>query len=139
MMRDQERLDMWLGTVGLLRAKLSLVMKGIHDTRMQCREKMVYAPEALSPLMGRAQELFVEMLKAGEFLSTTRGNLEKTDTETFDDYLESWAMTQTADRFRQVGDYLAEVSRVNIPGLELDPEIWEEGLKLIDEVLQDRK
>ena len=139
MMKDQERLDSWLSAVGLLRAKLSLVMKGIHDTRQDCRQKMIHAPEALSPLMAQAQELFVEMLKAGEFLSTTRDNLEQKDTQTFDDYLESWAMTQTEDRFRRVGTYLSEVSQANISGLNLDPEIWEEGLKLIEEVLESRK
>ncbi|MCA9482134.1 MAG: hypothetical protein KC553_00185 [Nitrospina sp.] len=139
MMQDQERLDMWLGAVGLLRAKLSLVMKAIHETRQTCRQQMARAPEGLSPLMAQAQELFVEMLKAGEFVSTARDNLEQKNTQTFDEYLESWAVTQTEDRFRRVGAYLSELSETRIPGLNLDPEIWEEGLKLIDEVLQNRK
>ncbi len=137
-MKDQERLDMWLGTVGLLRSKLSLVMNSIHETRETCKKNMKPPPEELSPLMGQAQELFAEMLKAGEFLATTRDNLEQESTQTFDDYLENWAMTQTEDRFRKVGAYLEALSREQIKGLNLDPEIWEEGLKLIAEALPDR-
>lgn len=134
-MNPQERLALWISTVGLLRAKLSMVMKGIHDLRQDCRKRFTHAPDELIPLMAQAQELFVEMLKAGEFLGTTQENLASNPPETFEDYLEDWALTQTEDRFRKVNDYLAELSQVKIAGLNLDPEIWEEGMKLIEAAL----
>ncbi len=134
-MNPQENLEIWISTVGLLRAKLSQTMKGINDLRQDCRKRQCFAPDELSPLMAEAQELFVEMLKAGEFLGTTQENLNHNPSETFEDYLEDWALTQTEDRFKRVKDFLIELSETRISGLELDKEIWEEGVQLIEEAL----
>ena len=138
-MTTQDRLELWLSTVGLLRAKLSLTMKHIHETRQSCKEKHSLPPDELIPLMAEAQELFAEMLKSGEFLSTARDNLELKTTETFDAYLEEWALSQGEHRFRKVGEYLTGLSQASIQGLELDPEIWEEGLMLIEQALNAEK
>jgi len=130
-----ERLDQLLGTVGLLRAKFSRIMKGIHDTRADYKKRLTYPPDELSPLMARAQELFAELLKASEFLSTTRENIMQKRTQVFDDYLEDWVLSQTEERFRSIEEYLVELSHTRISGLDLDPEIWEEGLLLIEKSL----
>ena len=130
-----ERLDKLLGTVGLLRAKFSMIMKTIHDTRLDFKKRLAPAPEELSPLMARAQELFAELLKAGEFLSAARDNLIQKRTEVFEDYLEDWVLTQTEERFRAIEDYLVELSHTRINGFHPDPEIWEEGLSLIEQTL----
>ena len=134
-MNPQVKLETWISTVGLLRAKLSQTMKGIHDLRQDCRKRQCFPPDELSPLMAEAQELFVEMLKAGEFLGTTQENLKHDPSESFENYLEDWALTQTEDRFKRVNRYLVELSETRISGLDLDSEIWEEGIKLIEEAL----
>ncbi len=134
-MNPQVKLELWIGTVGLLRSKLSQVMTGINDLRQEYKTQHRHAPEELSPLMAEAQELFAEMLKAGEFLGTIRENLIHNSPETFENYLEDWAMTQTEDRFRKVDCFLVELKEVEVSGLDLDPEIWEEGRKLIEEAL----
>ena len=134
-MEPMEQLDQLLSTVGLLRAKFSQIMKTIHDTRQECKQRMVHPPEDLSPLMGRAQELFAELLKAGEFLGTTRENLLRGRTPVFEGYLEDWVLSQTEERFQAVRVYLEELSRTRIAGFHPDPEIWEEGLMLIEKSL----
>jgi hypothetical protein len=134
-MNPLERCNQLLSTVGLLRVQFSKVMSSIHETRQECKKRFEYPPEELSPLMGRAQELFVELLKAGEFLRTARANIRLKEPQAFDEYLEEWGFSQTEERLRTIETYFQDLSRARIRGWRPDPEIWEEGLTLIEEAL----
>lgn len=135
-MSPEEHLELLLVTVGKLRVKLSQIMRSVHETREACKKQHRYPPEELSPLMGQAQELFAELLKASEFLATTSENLKNKRVdrqEIFDNYLDTWVKTQTTERFNLIESYLEDVSQTRIEGLHLDPTIWEEGLGLIQQ------
>ena len=100
-----EKLESLLGIVGLLRAKFSLIMLTIHQRREAYKTNRSFPPEELGDLMAEAQELFAELLKMSEFLSTTQGNLEETPRDKFDLYLKDWAITQATERMERINTF----------------------------------
>ena len=71
-MTHLKKIESLLGTVGLLRAIFSRIMKTIHDRKEKYKSDKSYPPDELGELMTEAQEQFVELLKMGEFLSTAK-------------------------------------------------------------------
>ncbi|GEM_PF-5343319 len=132
-MTSLEKIESLLGIVGLLRAKFSRIMKTIHDRREEYKANKSYPPEELGNLMAEAQEQFAELLKMGEFLSTTQGNLQETPRDNFDLYLKDWAMSQASERLESIQKFLMKLEGSKLEGLYFDPKIFQEGFPLLKE------
>ena len=128
-----EKIQSLLGIVGLLRSKFSKIMQTIHDRREEYKTKKSFPPEELCNLMAEAQEQFAELLKMGEFLSTTLDNIEEVPRDTFDLYLNNWAMSQASDRLDSIQKFLTKLENSKLEGLHFDLKIFQEGFPLLKE------
>lgn len=132
-MTPLEKIESLLGIVGLLRAKFSRIMKTIHEHREQYKANKSFPPEELGDLMAEAQEQFAELLKMGEFLSTTQGNIQETPRDKFDSYLKDWAISQASERLKSIHTFLVKLESYKLEGLYFDPNIFAEGFPLLKE------
>jgi hypothetical protein len=132
-MTPLEKIESLLGIVGLLRAKFSRIMKTIHDRREEYKANKSFPPEELGDLMAEAQEQFAELLKMGEFLSTTQGNIEETPRDKFDLYLKDWAISRASERLKSIHSFLVKLESHKLEGLYFDPNFIKEGLSLLKE------
>ena len=130
-MTNLEKIGSLLGIVGLLRAKFSRIMQTIHDLREEYKLKKSYPPDELGILMAEAQELFAELLKISEFLSTTQGNIKDDPTDKFDQYLKDWATSQASERLESIHMFLKKLENHKLEGLFFDAKIFDEGFPLI--------
>ncbi len=135
-MTPLEKIESLLGIVGLLRAKFSRIMKSINDRREEYKANKSFPPEELGDLMAEAQEQFAELLKMGEFLSTTQGNIQETRGDQFDKYLKDWAISQASERLKSIHEFFVKLENTRLEGLYFDPKIFEEGFPLLKEAAE---
>lgn len=136
-MKVTDKLDRLLGTVGLLRARFSQIMSAIHENRQAYKARYATPPEELIVLMARTQELFAELLQSSESLLMSKEKIEllKSDAN-FDDTIGNQAIEQTQERLRIIDSFLIELETTQLPDLNFDPGICNEGRALIQEALK---
>lgn len=134
-MASGDTLTLLLSTVSLLRVTVHRIMQAIDDTRQAYRRQTHQPPPALSPIMGTLQQHFAELLKASEYLSIARAEYQHTHSGVVEAYVHEWAVSHTLGLLHALYAFLDELSGLTIPGVDLDPRLWQEGLALLEDML----
>ena len=127
-----EKLDQLLRIVGLLRAQFSSIMKIIYEHRESYKSQFQYPPEEVRQLMSKSQGLFAELLKAGDFLRTSKENTK----DFFDNYLQKWIVSQTRERMEGIENFIVTLNQQTIQGLIFDPKVLERSSGLVTEAIR---
>ncbi|MBI4389663.1 MAG: hypothetical protein HY580_05730 [Nitrospinae bacterium] len=125
------RLETLLRQVGLLRKQFSLGQKSFADFLQHSRNDFCNPPEEFFAHLRNAQDGAALLLRASRLLSAHLEDMKNgAGAARTEDVL-----AQAREIVAQVRSLMAGLSQVSIPGLSLEPSIWEEGIRVAGEAL----
>jgi hypothetical protein len=129
-----KRLHDLLCTVGLLRGRLSSILKTISDLSEHQRGGGRRPPEKLIVLLRQAQDQMTSLLKVSQILVICRENVQSTPAseQVFCVYLEDWAISRTGETLNSVKNFFAELAAFSLDGVCFDPAVARDGIGMIN-------
>ena len=122
-MNQVDKLEKTLKIVRCLRIQFSIIMKIINEHRESYKTQFKHPPEEINLLMSKAQDIFSELLKSEDFLTTAQENIKLQRGKTVDDYLEQWVISQTNERLQVAQHFIEQLNQQAIQGLKFDHEV----------------
>jgi hypothetical protein len=117
------------GIVGLLRARISYVMKAVTDTRQELNRTFQSQPEELSVIMINSQDHLSKLFQLSDLCWLAREGAAEPDT----------VFKSATDTFKDVKVYFEWLSEFSIQGFVLDTQVFTSAISLVEEYFENEK